>query len=774
MIVKASVFVPFLLFSLFESCLATGGYGTITGTVYDYASRRPLSGASIYIPDLHRGTISAVDGTYHLRIPAPVTTVVKFTFIGYETKSVEVHLEHGEEKEFIVYMNPQPLMRGTITITGSRIRETTFDSPHFITVASKDEMSSSEHTTTADLLKDEPGVLVQKTTHGHGAPIIRGLIGRHVLILFNGIRLNRPTFRMGGNQYMNTVIPEALNRIEISRGPSSVLYGSDALGGTINLVSDPHERKYEAFSVQPGMKFDYSSADDSKAFSLILSGGSTHFAFAGNLLHKKTGDLDPGGDAPRQVPTGWDELDGSIAVSYSPVEQHAVTLNYLNVNQNGVPRYDKYANGTYRQYIYDPQDRRLLAFTYVLSPPHSWLHELKCNISFQEEHEARTLQKVDSSVIRIEDDRIETFGTYINCSSILSRAHWVNWGGEYYRDILRSSALSKENGIIRAEPRGAYPDSSVYHSLGLYAHDNCLITPSMELGCGIRYSYIYFYSPLEEPFGTQKSHFHDLTGSASIRYRITATVNGVVSYSRGFRAPNFNDTVALKVSSSGVDAPSPDLTQESSHNFELGLKLESERSSGRWFVFYNYLNDLIERRPGLYGGLGFFDDNGNGSWDPGEAPIYQKFNSDEAVISGTELSGSTRIGSSFILSGHLCYIYGQNTSQDEPMSRIPPLMVQMKLKWQPARVAWVETSCSLAAKQDRLSTRDKDDTRIPGGGTPGYGTFSIKCVYAFTAGKLMVAFQNVFDELYKTHGSGVYAPGRHIALSLQLHLPDQH
>jgi len=82
-----------------------------------------------------------------------------------------------------------------------------------------------------------PGVMVQKTGHGQGSPYIRGFTGFRTLLMIDGIRLNNAVFRDGPNQYWNTVDPFSIERLEVVKGPSSVLYGSDAIGGTVNVIT---------------------------------------------------------------------------------------------------------------------------------------------------------------------------------------------------------------------------------------------------------------------------------------------------------------------------------------------------------------------------------------------------------------------------------------------------------------------------------------------------------------------------------------------------------
>ena len=91
--------------------------------------------------------------------------------------------------------------------------------------------------TLPEALREVPGVMVQKTGYGQGAPFIRGFTSQRTLLLIDGIRLNNAVFREGPNQYWNTVDPFTIDRLEVVKGPSSVLYGSDAIGGTVNVIT---------------------------------------------------------------------------------------------------------------------------------------------------------------------------------------------------------------------------------------------------------------------------------------------------------------------------------------------------------------------------------------------------------------------------------------------------------------------------------------------------------------------------------------------------------
>ena len=123
-------------------------------------------------------------------------------------------------------------------VTATRTEKKPFDVPAFVDRVTGEDLRSRELSRTVpEALRAVPGVMVQKTSHGQGSPYMRGFTGFRNLFLIDGIRLNNSVFREGPNQYWNTVDPYSIGRIEVVKGPASVLYGSDAIGGTVQAFT---------------------------------------------------------------------------------------------------------------------------------------------------------------------------------------------------------------------------------------------------------------------------------------------------------------------------------------------------------------------------------------------------------------------------------------------------------------------------------------------------------------------------------------------------------
>jgi iron complex outermembrane receptor protein/hemoglobin/transferrin/lactoferrin receptor protein len=112
-----------------------------------------------------------------------------------------------------------------------------FDNPRAIDIVTPQQSMEQAPIDMGQALEQTPGIMIQRTGRGQSSPYVRGLTGQQVLIMVDGVRMTNATFRAGPNQYFNTVDPNSVERIEVIRGPGSVLYGGDAIGGVINIVT---------------------------------------------------------------------------------------------------------------------------------------------------------------------------------------------------------------------------------------------------------------------------------------------------------------------------------------------------------------------------------------------------------------------------------------------------------------------------------------------------------------------------------------------------------
>ena len=146
-------------------------------------------------------------------------------------------------------------------------------------------------------------------------------------------------------------------------------------------------------------------------------------------------------------------------------------------------------------------------------------------------------------------------------------------------------------------------------------------------------------------------------------------------------------------------------------------------------------------------------------------PVYQKENVEHAYIQGAETAWDLELNKSWMVSGSMTYTYGQNITRNEPVRRIPPLFGRLSVEYK-LKGWWTNLEWQTAGKQDRLATGDKEDNRIPSGGTPGWNILNVNTSFEIRFIKIDLSLLNLFNQDYRFHGSGVNGYGRSAFLSV--------
>ncbi|MDP8255364.1 MAG: TonB-dependent receptor [Candidatus Alcyoniella australis] len=604
-----------------------------------------------------------------------------------------------------------------------------------------------------EALRSQAGILVQRTNQGGGAPFIRGLAGNQVLLLVDGVRVNNSTFRGGPNQYLNTIDPLFIERIEVVRGPGSVLYGTDALGGTINVITKRRHDFSKRLGLNSRAMVRATSAEREQTANLNLSGNvRTVLGITASGSFRQFDDVDPGGTQPLQAPAAYEEQDFAGNVDLHFGEHFSWQLSAQNANLDEVPNYDP----DNIKNVFEPQRRSLFYTKLISHGALTFLDHAELFASYQTQLEGRQKIKADTPDLETRDlDQVDTLGGGLQLETPIGR--WVRliYGGEVYNDEI-SSQRKIHQGATQAEAAPQFPDGSSFLNAAGYLELRVTPVDWLKLVPGMRYSYFQPACEIDDPELGKVAiddPIDDLTWSAHAMF-IPAQGHGIIlGASRGFRVPSIDDLTKLGSEDGRYDVPNPDLEPETMIQYELGYRLSGARGRLSLFGFYSQIEDLIARKPATYQGQEYIgDDRVNRNENVGESYIY-----------GGEFAANAEMMRDFLFGGaSVSYTYGQNDTDDEPMRRIPPLMGSGYLRLNfSEQHAWFETAIDWSAKQDRLSAGDESDSRIGPKGTEGFSVFHLRSGYNPSKHiELRAAIENVFDEPYKYHGSGLLEPGR--------------
>ena len=669
----------------------------------------------------------------------------------------------------------------TVVVTATRDARLLKDAPYAASVLPADVLRLEKSVRTLpEALADEAGVMVQKTGHGQGSPYIRGFTSQRTLCMVDGIRLNNSVFREGPNQYWNTIDALGLSRIELVRGPFSALYGSDAVGGTVNAMSRGVQ------DIRPGSRWDrtlyyrYSSAEDSHTVRAESIGQlNDRLALTLGYTVKAFGDIEGGRAVGTQAMTGYDEQDWDAKLEYFLGDDAYLVLAHQDVEVDDAWRTHKtiygidwagLSVGSELRRVLD-QERSLTYLQYHQLDRAGFAEELHVGISHQlqveERDRLRTRARHD-----IQGFDVHTYGAFVSFKSPSSIGQLL-YGAECYHDEVDSfkRTLNPDGSVLSTAIQGPVGDDATYDTLGFYLQDELPLAERLSLLLGGRYEFAQADADaVESPATGEKiavaGDWDAVVGSARLLYTLNreATWTAFAGLSQGFRAPNLSDLTRLdSARTDEIETPSPDLDPERFLSYEIGITAGTPDLAAQLACFHTRIDGMIVRTP-------------TGRMIDDEVEVTKK-NGGDGYVQGVEFNARYRFASGLTAFGVFTWMDGEvdtyPTSEavltTETIDRLMPPTGRLGVRWDISDRYWVEGACALAAAADKLSTRDASDTsRIPPDGTPDYTVYEIRagCDYSDKLA-LSLAVENLTDEDYRIHGSGLNEPGRNLVLALQ-------
>ena len=641
-----------------------------------------------------------------------------------------------------------------VVITANRSANQEFQTPNSVKVLNKKYIKIYSPRTTPEALMGVNGVFVQKTNHGGGSPFVRGLTGNQTLLLVDGIRLSNSTFRYGPNQYFNTIDPFSIEKIEVLKGGGSVQYGSDALGGTIQVFTS--EPEFDS-RLKVNLMGRLATQGMEKTARGEINYGSENLAISASFGYRNFGDLVGGKLTGRQSPSGYDEQMGNLKAKLK-LGKGLLTMAHQYFEAKDVPVYHKVVLENFAINEFQPQRRNLSYVKFNQKNESKFFSETSLIASLQMTFEGRNSLKNGAIRLIHETDKVYTKGLTTNVFSKLSDKWTANSGIEIYHDLVRSTKIDAPASNTSSEApktlRGLYPDNSTFLNYSLYSLHQ-FIQNHWQFSAGLRYNGFSIIVP-DATIGKTSLSPQALVPSASGAYLIGSKSNIYVSYNAGFRTPNVDDLGTLGIVDFRYELPTNNLKPEKSHNYELGYKFRTSRFSAATALYYSDLRDLIARIKVPNQVIDGYS-------------VYRKENIEKANIKGIEAEFEGLISKELKTYGGVSYTYGQNITKNEPMRRIPPLNGRFGLEYRKSNF-FVRSEVLFAAKQDRLSQGDKDDNRIGKNGTAAWQVVSIYSGYEYKWLNINLSVQNLTNKDYRTHGSGINGVGRSLWLTLNIEI----
>jgi hemoglobin/transferrin/lactoferrin receptor protein len=675
-------------------------------------------------------------------------------------------------------------------------------------VALTDKVLIQQQANTADILTASGQVFVQKSQSGGGSPVVRGFEASRVLLMVDGIRMNSAIFRAGHLQNIITVDNMILDRVEILYGPSSTMYGSDALGGVVSLYTKQPQlyksnlvSKNTPWKVNGNLVYRYGNGQNEQRQHLDVNIANGKWAYLTSFTNSSFGDMRQGNKRLAAYPdfgkrlfyvvrenntdvvkdnsssvniqklSGYTQTDLLQKVLFRPNDNTEHLLNVQFSNSSDINRYDRLTETSkalpvYAEWYYGPQVRNMIGYKLAKSNLYGYFQKITANVNYQHLEESRISRKFNSTNKDYRFEAVDLFGMNLDLlhqgkSSELHVGMESNYnkvGSTAYRNNIATN--------MRSAITTRYSDGPTnMTNYAIYAQHTQFLKGNWVLNSGLRLNNVQLNAHFKDtslmhfPFADANQNNTALTGNLGMAYNGADGFRVAFGASSGFRAPNVDDLTKVFDTKTGyVVVPNKDLKPEYTYNTEFNISKTTSKYSIGASLFYTWFkNALVVDKY---------------KWNNASAILYQGIMSDvyasqnkaKAVVYGFNVNGSVNFTPNTTLAATYTYTKGtyQNGLIEMPLDHIPPTYGRVGLKHDVKKFSaelftvfngWKHMNDYNLNGEDNELYATKD-------GMPAWQIWNINTSYQASK-KLIFNFQieNITDLNYRYFASGISALG---------------
>ncbi len=757
--------VMILTFSIVNTATAAK-LAEIKGKIIDAKTNEPLSGATIYISDLKATTISDNKGEFLIKnIPVKGKFLVEVRYVGYKTASQLVDLNSSQNLNFS--LESSVIESAEVVITGTPFSSNNKTNSLAVVSVNREKLAQAAGTNLIDAISKVPGISQVTTGGAISKPSIRGLGYNRVLTIVDGAREEAQQW---GDEHGVEVDQFSAARVEILKGPASLLYGSDALGGVINIIDDfvPAEGDFNG-----NFTTNYATNNGLSASSLMLQGNNNSFVYRGRVSYKNAYGF---GYSDKTVPNaGFNETNTSAMLGLNKSWGYT-HLNLSRFNTNvGLVEDGPDANGNFIDEdgdIVDNSDAK----TRKLGLPYQHINhyraalnsnvllgggQLKSTFAFQKNIRKEFEESKDEPGLHLD---LNSF-TYDLKYSFSNKGSW--------EPTIGLQGMAQQNSNLGDEY--LIPDYTS-NNIGVFGY----LKRNFNKGAvnfGLRYDYKNVNGKDlseggEKVFSAFENKFSNVSGSVGLAYELAKNLVFRANAGSGFRAPNIAELGAngRHEGTFRYEIGNSNLKQETSLQFDLGLEYTGEKVTFGLNAYNNRIYDYIY--PGYFNNetTPFTDEGGLTT----VLPVYRFVQTDANLIGG-EASVDFHLVKAIHFENTFSYVKGTNLANELPLPFIPAASLNNELRFEPTikgtEDSFVKIGLSNVFNQNRS---DSFETQ-----TNGYSLIDAGVGTAFKVKngkiKVWITGQNLGDKLYYNHLSrykpvGIYNQGRNVSFGVSVPL----
>ena len=572
-----TLFLCLILMS-FPPAVALGqdAQGTIKGTVKD-ADGAAVSGVdvSLLLPNqaVLEATVTDANGNFTFANVATGSYEVIVDRTGFRRHRSAVQLAAGDTRELNIALEVSQIVeRVTITAEAGLVADTRKVDTQ-VNLIPENEIFQRAPEVVAQVVEEEPGVNLQRTSPSLSAVFVRGLTGRNVAVFVDGVRYTTSAQRGGVGTFFSLIEPSSLSTVEILRGPNSSQYGSDVHGGVVNFVSQaPRYGSVDGEFHGQGNLF-YTSPTNGFGGNTQFTYGTRNYGLLLNMNGRRISTLSPGDGldyhaavtrflglpsdvfGTRLPDTGFTQYGTLARANFNLNEHTQLLFSYARNQQDNGKRYDQLLGGDGNN-IADLRNLMTDTFYVRLFRQHvGFFDHGSFTFSYNGQREERINQGGNGNpagAITNQRERTNVLGFNFYLDKKLGDRNTFLVGADVYRDKMKTPAFTLDpvtRIVTNSRPR--VPNGARYLSYGFYVQDNITAIPDrLQINAALRYNVASYISraanaelgPSGQPlFPDDSARFSAFSGRVGAVVNVGHGFDIAGRYSRGFRAPNTTD-----------------------------------------------------------------------------------------------------------------------------------------------------------------------------------------------------------------------------------------
>lgn len=721
--------------------------GILTGNVYDKKDHVPLAGANIYLPEIEKGTVTDARGNYTIGSLPKGEWLVTVSYIGYTTKISKVNIQ-ANKQILNVALSPKVIQGEEVVISGNftgrqhvnTVKINTLEKKALVNVASPSFIKAIASIPGVDMISKGPGV---------GTPVIRGLSTSNILFLNNGIPMENFQF---SENHPYLVDESDIGRVEVIKGPASLLYGSGAVGGVINLI--PY-KPLSPGNINGKALFKYFS--NTKGLEGILGIRGTNKSIAWGLSSHVASNKDYVDGNQSRVPNSRFNTN-SIKANIGVLKKIGSFKLFGEYSQNKLgltvpPAIHSVTNNERKNSIWYQN----LSNLFVQSKNNIYFGNVITNIDLAWQQNHRRLQTSQELPFFTSVDMLLNAFHYSIRSTIPVRSS--------YKFSVGAQGKWQNNKNNEA-PSHVLPNATINELsafvLGQYQTDK------INIETGLRYTYYHLNVP-SQPKGLPSTpltellikNYNNVSYSLGATYHFSEHLLVRANLASAFRSPNLAELTQDGVHAVRYEKGNPNLKTQHNTEGDLGLHLHTAHATVDVSGFYNHVSNYIYLSPSVdstESGLPiYYYQQAQAVLFGGEAKVHVHprplnwlhFMADWSYVVGKKVNG-----------GYLPFIPAQKFRFEIKIE---------KQKWSGLKNSFVKIGANVVLAQNNAAQFETS--------TPGYWLLDAGIGTNIEIGKQLVSLSiegnNLLNKTYQDHLStlkplGIYDMGRNIAMVLTI------